>query len=189
MAQTFFVWFSQIALCIIMTIEIFKQGVETIALYPSNYCVIISRFVCSIVLHMQQQNKLRLGLQKMKFAINHSYKFKPGLGYAVAFISGFMQTTMIMCVEIVNIFSILQYQDTMNVVIIFLALAIVSDFDSFFYEALGDNKDKDLIENEGNKYDELLYTVRRTSSAAAKSKIDENKLEDPAWDFLKEHYS
>ena len=52
-AQTFFVWFCQIALCVIMTVEIIKGAADSIALYPSTYCVIISRFVCSIVLHMQ----------------------------------------------------------------------------------------------------------------------------------------
>ena len=121
----------------------------------------------------------------MKFAINHSYKFKPGSGFIVGFLSGFMQASMIMCVEIVNILSILSYQDTMNVVIIFLALAIVADFDSFFYEALGENRDKDLIVNENGKYDELLFTIRRTSSNSAKARIEENKLDDPALHYLR----
>lgn len=94
--------------------------------YPYNFWVIISRFMCAIVLHMQLQGELSQALNKMKFALNHSYRFKPGAGYAVAFMSGFLQATMIYSVEIVNIFSILSYGDTLNVVIAFLALAIVA---------------------------------------------------------------
>lgn len=173
------------ALCVIISLEIVINGRDTIALYPENYWAIISRFVCSIVLHMQQQNKLRNGLQKMKFALNHSYKFKPSKGYVVSFMAGFMQSSMIMMVEVVNILSILQYDDTMNIVIIFLALAIIASFDEFFYDALGENKDKELVENEDGKYDEHLYSIRRTSSAAAWGDNELNKLDDPALNYLK----
>lgn len=151
--------------------------------YPNNYWVIISRFMCAIVLHMQLSGELRQALDKMKFALNHSYRFKPGSGYAVAFMSGFLQATMIFSVEIVNIISILSYGDTLNVVIAFLALAIVAQFDNFFYDSLGANKDKELLETEIYKSTVL---IQRSSSKNARGKIDGNKLLDANLDYLRD---
>ena len=119
----------------------------------------------------------------MKFAINHSYRFKPGNGYAVAYMSGFLQATMIFSVEIVNIISILSYKDTLNVVIAFLALAIVAQFDNFFYDSLGANKDKELLETEIYKSTVL---IQRTTSKNARGKIDGNKLQDANLDYLRD---
>lgn len=118
----------------------------------------------------------------MKFSINHAYKFK---NFAVAFMSGWMQSTMIIAVELVNILSILSYSDTLNVVICFMALAIIAEFDNFFYDALGENKDKELITNP-DIYDELLYTIRRTTSYLSLAHIEENHLNDPALDYLRD---
>ena len=119
----------------------------------------------------------------MKFALNHSYRFKPNHGYAVAFMAGFLQATMIMSVEVVNIISILSYGDTLNVVICFLALAIVAQFDNFFYDSLGENKDKDLLETE--EYKSLLL-IQRTTSKNARGKMAGNKLNDGNLDFLRD---
>ena len=118
----------------------------------------------------------------MKFAINHAYKFK---NFAVAFLAGWMQATMIIAVELVNILSILSYSDTLNVVICFLALAIIAQFDNFFYDALGENQDKELITN-ADVYDELLYTIRRTTSYQSLAHIEANKLDDPALEYLRD---
>jgi hypothetical protein len=182
LAQVIFVWMVQMVLCVILMYEIINGG--TLTVYPNGFVVVVSRFLCAVVLHMSLQNELAQGLNKMKFALNHSYKFKPGLGYVVAFFAGFLQTSMIMSVEIINIFSILSYPDTLNVVICFLALAIIAQFDNYFYEAFGNNQDKALLTSE--HYDDLLYTIRRTSSRAGYAAIEPNKLEDPSLDYLKD---
>jgi hypothetical protein len=49
-------------LCVILTKEIVQNSGETLANYPTNFWVIISRFVCAIVLHMQLQDELKQGL-------------------------------------------------------------------------------------------------------------------------------
>lgn len=72
----------------------------------------------------------------------------------------------------------------MDVVIAFLGYAIIADFSAFFYTALGENPDKDLLTAEG--FDELLFTVRKTSSPNAHADIKGNELHDPALDYLKE---
>ena len=185
-AQVIFVWITQMMLCVILTYEMYINSIDdsnALCEYPTGFWVIISRFLCAIVLHMQLSGELGQALDKMKFALNHSYLFKPGHGYAVAYMSGFCQAIMIFSVEMVNIISILSYADTLNVVICFLALAIVKDFDDFFYQSLGTNKDKDLIETENYK---SLYMIKRTTSKNARGKMEGNKLKDENLDYLRD---
>ena len=52
LAQVLFVWIVQMGLCVILTTEIVLQSAETLSTYPQTFWVIISRFVCAIVLHM-----------------------------------------------------------------------------------------------------------------------------------------
>jgi hypothetical protein len=59
----------------------------------------------------------------MKFAINHAYKFK---NFAVAFMAGWMQASMIFAVEIINILAIQSYTSTIDVIICFLGLAVIA---------------------------------------------------------------
>ena len=68
-------------LVILLISELVRSYAETLGVYPPTYWVVISRFICGIVLHMQLQDELKQGLSKMKFAVNHSYKFKPGFGF------------------------------------------------------------------------------------------------------------
>ena len=69
----------------------------------------------------------------MKFALNHDYRFE---NYKVAFLAGFMQATMIFVVEIVNFFAILTAGSILDVVMNFMALAIIAEFDDFFFKNL-----------------------------------------------------
>lgn len=96
----------------------------------------------------------------MKYALNHSYKFKD---IKVPFMAGAMQASMIMTCEVVNIFCILSRNTTFDVVISFLGLAVIMNFDNNFYTALGANPDKELLTDPG--YEDLLWTIRRTSSS------------------------
>jgi hypothetical protein len=53
---------------------------------------------------MQMQNELISGLNNMKFALNHFYRFeKP----KIAFFAGFLQASAIFMIEIVNFIVIL----------------------------------------------------------------------------------
>lgn len=130
---------------------------------------------------MSLQEELTAGLEKMKFAINHSYKFKD---YTIAYFTGFGQSLMIVFVQTVNLVAILNYTTSSDVVICFLGYAIIADFDNHFYNALGDSPDKELITEDG--YDELLFTIRKTSSRNANANVTENEFDCPAYSYLKE---
>ena len=89
LSQVVFVWFVQMLLCSILIWEILNgpDRLTLIGAYPADYWLIISRFVCAIVLHMSSNSQLSQGMMKMKYALNHSYKFK---NYKIPFMSGFL---------------------------------------------------------------------------------------------------
>ena len=98
----------------------------------------------------------------MKFALNHDYRFE---NYKIAFLAGFMQATMIYVVEIVNFFAILTATSILDVVMNFMALAIIAEFDDFFYAALGEDDAKKML-YDAEEFEPLLRISRTTSPDA-----------------------
>lgn len=68
----------------------------------------------------------------MKFALNHSFRFDD---YTIAFFAGFMQTLSCLFIELINLFVILTSETVLDVVLNFMALAIIAEFDNSFYQA------------------------------------------------------
>lgn len=143
-----------------------------LASYPTSMGIVIARFFCGIILHMSLQEELYSGLDKMKFSLNHHYRFE---NYLIAFLSGLLQTLSILAIEVVNFIMILTTQTYLDVVMNFMALLIISEFDDSFYSALGKTPVKEIIETPENYED--LYKITRTSCRFA-SATDENKNED-----------
>ena len=72
----------------------------------------------------------------MKFALNHIWKLdSPGL----AFLSGLLQTLIVMFVVILNFFAIMLETNPMDITINFLAFVVVSELDNYYFESHGDS--------------------------------------------------
>jgi hypothetical protein len=65
---------------------------------------VIARFLCGMILHMQLLYELCSGMNNMKFALNHDYRFESPI---FAWLAGFMQAFSIFVIESVNFFVIL----------------------------------------------------------------------------------
>lgn len=89
--------------------------------------LVVARFIAGIVLHLNLQSELRQGLDVMKFANNHEYRF---LNYRIAWLAGCMQFFMIITVEMVNFIAILNSTTILDVVMNFMALTIIAEFDN-----------------------------------------------------------
>lgn len=89
----------------------------------------------------------------MKLALNHEYRFD---NVFIAWLAGFLQAFSIFVIECVNFLVIMQSDNFLNVVMNFMALAVIADFDTFFYGALGQDPLKDILTN---PVFEDLYTV------------------------------
>lgn len=95
--------------------------------------LIMARFVCVIVLHMTMFSESHQGLNIMKYAVNHKSEFEHP---KTVWLIGFMQFSMVIIVEVVNMLVISGSNTIVNIVMNFISLAVISDFDDTFYEAL-----------------------------------------------------
>lgn len=126
---------------------------------PTDTWIVIARFICGVILHMKMQDELKTGLSIMKFSLNHHERFDQSY---VAFMSGLLQACMIMVVETVNFLAILNAVTVLDIVMNFMALAVISEFDDTFYEALGDEDyGKKLLKDE--TFEGLLEITKTTS--------------------------
>jgi len=143
--------------------------------------VVISRFICCVTLHMALGDELKQGFDCMKYALNHPWRFS---NWRLAFTAGLMQSSSVMLNEFVNILTILYSTNIMSVVMNFLALVVISDFDDMFYGALRNESWKEFL-SDSDTYGELLM-IERTSSHRAAHDHEEHILDDDAIDITDE---
>lgn len=111
---------------------------------------------------MNLQDELKTGLTYMKFSLNHHYRFAD---YRIAFLAGLLQATMILVVESVNFLALLSANTVLDVVMNFMALTIISEFDDTFYNSLGGDKGKEVLEEDCY---ESIFKITRTTSQDAR---------------------
>jgi|LakMenEpi03Aug12_release.lakeMendotaPanAssembly.Ray.scaffolds.fasta_scaffold192439_1 hypothetical protein len=102
----------------------------------------------------------------MKFVNNHDYRF---FNFKIAYLACFMQITMVVTAEIVNFIAVLSSKTTLGIIMIFVALKIIADFDDFFYAILGKDPGKEVIND--TAYDELWMIKRTTSKSYEDSQV------------------
>jgi hypothetical protein len=134
--------------------------------------IVLARFGCGVILHMKLQNELESGINHMKFALNHFYRFD---SWVIAFLAGFLQAVSIFVIEYVNFVVILTSNNYTDIVQNFMSLAIVSEFDNAFYAALGPDPKKECIEDVEFRD---LYRITLTSSRNACYENEKNFLND-----------
>jgi hypothetical protein len=92
--------------------------------------MLITKFICGLILHLALFEEFSRAINLMKFAANHVDVFDaPGAAFTVAL----MQATVTFLVEVLNVTVILMSEDISSVVMNFVALAIIADFDDFIY--------------------------------------------------------
>ena len=163
----------QICLSVLVLLEVLKA--DEWYMLPESTLIVTSRFICGIVLHVFLSGELNQGMLLMKYALNHPWKFEKGGGCSIAFFSGFLQSTMVLLVEAVNYIALITNLTHLDIVMNFLALAVIADFDDFFYNALFDNQFKRVI-TDGDTYKKFLE-VQTTTSIEARYNVIGNRLE------------
>lgn len=101
------------------------------------------------------------GLMLQKYAVNNPDKF---MSWQKAFMFGFLQMSITILVETVNMLVILQSTTTQDIVFNFIAVAIISDFDNFVFNSLRNEPLKELVSEENGA--ELMQISFTTSSKA-----------------------
>ena len=145
--------------------------------------IIMCRFLCAVILHIGCTDEIMQGFACMKYALNHPYKFKE---WTHAYFIAFTQLFVVIVVEIVNLAILCTNHTILDIIMNFLALVIIADFDDYFFftvdktlmaEMICDGEIKlfygDTDEDKMRSLSQLLL-FDRTSSVAARFKIEEN---------------
>jgi len=139
-------------ICVLLLMESNVNDEPKFGQYPSSLKIVFVRFACCIALHMQLKSEYQSGMQNMKLVLNHDWRFEDFV--LAAFIAGLMQTVTAVLIEVVNLVVILKNDTVIDVVMNFMALEIVANFDNIFYAALGENMIKELVQDVIDKGDE-----------------------------------
>ena len=108
--------------------------------------ITLTRFITGLVMHLALGPKLNQGLQKMKFALNHAWRFDTACLAAAA---GFSQIVVIVSVELLMYLIVVLSHDIIEVVTTLLALYIISKFDEVFFTEFAEGETtKQLIKDE-----------------------------------------
>jgi len=83
---------------------------------------------------------------------------------------------MVISVETVNYIALLTNTSHLDIVMNFMALVVIADFDDFFYGALADGEYKKVITNSDGTYDEFL-SLQMTTSFLARNPTKKNYIE------------
>ena len=110
---------------------------------PLSVSVLAARFICGILMHLQVESDLRSGLNMMKYVTNQPFEFTNP--YA-AFLVAFMQTLGGLMAEIWCLVYLCSINETINVIIRFVALANIAKVDNFYADSLPkENKIKQAV--------------------------------------------
>lgn len=182
-SSAIFVWLSQVTLIWLINRQVLGNGnaYTNLGAYPTTTWIVMSRFICCVMLHLALNDELKQGFDCMKYALNHPWRFA---NWRLAFFTGFLQTSSVMFNEVCNILVILYSTETMAVVMNFLALVVISDFDDFFYRGLRCEAWKDFLTDQ-DTYGELLM-IERTSSHRAANEKESHRLTEEAIDIKDE---
>ena len=115
--------------------------------------------MCGIVLHVSLSGEMKQGLINMKYAVNHSWKF---VDYKIAWLLGFMQAFNVLVVEFVNFSALLTNFTIIDIIMNFLALVVIAEFDEYFFSALNGDPLVDIITGDSG-YENFLIIQRTTS--------------------------
>ena len=103
---------------------------------PTNIYVLVARFVCSILMHLQVESDMRQGLQMMKYVTNHREDFSnPNYAFFVAL----MQSLGGMGSEVFCIIFLCSLTDPITILIRFIAFASIGKIDNWYASALDPN--------------------------------------------------
>ena len=112
-------------------------------------------------MHVSMTNEIQMGMNKMKFALNHKWKFAR---WRFAYMAGLFQVIICLLVAIISYFVIVFDDTIIDIVKDFLALQVVSEFDDYFFIEYVESKEicKQFVKNED--YHKILEIQTTTSS-------------------------
>lgn len=119
MTQTVATFIFQAVLCVFILRNTVLEEMKDVTQSVPGLRMAFTRFVTGISMHVVLTGALKMGMAKMKFALNHKWKF---MRWRYAFMAGFFQVTITFFVALISYFVIIFAESEIEVVKDFLAL-------------------------------------------------------------------
>lgn len=131
-AKQYFLILAQLGTLLVLANEGFYEDKDLVAQYaePKSNSVILVRFLCIALAHIQLSGEYKQAFDLMKFALNHPWKFT---SWVQAYRVGFVQFCIVFLVECINQGILLSTNTVMDTLMNFVALAVIAEFDDFLY--------------------------------------------------------
>ena len=128
-AQTILLWY--------MVIEATTDEAMLADLYtlPTSNSTVIGRFICAFIMHISLTSETKQGLTMMKYATNHPWKFSD---WRQAYLIGFFQVTVLLTCEAGNLIILATNHAMLDIIMNFLAIIVITEFDDYFFYIVQD---------------------------------------------------
>lgn len=142
-STTLFCFFCQVAFSLFLLVS-FRMKQDY---YIVNWQMQVARFICACLIHFQFQTKVTSSYDRMKFVATHHNKFAfPYLSFTFAALHFIVN----IFIEIVNIWNLTYIGEIMDLVINYVALGCIAEFDENFLEMYKQHNFVKFIENANN---------------------------------------
>lgn len=146
--------------------------------------ILFARFICATILHLSLIEEVNSALMNMKYVLNHHYIFqRPNLAFMISYMHFFVTTSTELC----NICIIITSLYPVSIVLNFIAIAIIAEFDNYVYGSMRNEYCKKLIEK--NIAEKVLIVHHTTSKRCADDELSDVKDEDGNYRKLKIKFS
>ena len=116
---------------------------------------------------------MQMGMNMMKFVANHHYRFSsPGL----SFFTGILVTIIHMMLELLTFLVLTISTDTLQIVINFMGLVTISDFEDYVAKSVIIDYYKPILL--GENFKKVCFTITRTTSRKAMTKRKDHEIEE-----------
>ena len=99
--------------------------------------MMVARFVASMMMHINVEKDVRMGISMMKYAVNHSENFN---NVIPAFMMGLNSTILSLIVEINVMIILSSMPDILGVVMKYVSLAAIANIPRFYYNSLVEHR-------------------------------------------------
>ena len=131
------------------------------------------KLICALVLHLKLLPKIQMGMNMMKFVANHRYRFSSP---SLAFFTGLLVVSINMILELLTFLVLMISTDTLQIVIKFMGLVAISEFEDYVAPFLNTDINKEVLL--GINFKIHCFTIARTTSRKALTVRPEHLIQD-----------
>jgi len=157
--QMLSVWLLQGAIFVFIAQETYQKVELAFPDAIPSVAVTFTRFTAGMLMHLALTHRSKAGLDKMKFALNHSWRFD---SVALAWLCGLSQVLITISIEILLYVLVVLSHDLLEVITTAVALAVVAKLHEVFSVELSSTELTCRVVKE-NKFAPLL-TIKTTTS-------------------------